>query len=367
MIRNGSRYRRRNAAAPPAAAICHRGERASRQNQKPRASGALLISRFFRSRRKDVGKKSRIIMNRNPRKQHIISQMHLRHFCDRDGDLYVYEKGKEVRKSTPPNEAVKRDYFECKVPGYETNFAVEKMLGRLEYAASKVYKKLLSGERPSGEEAAAWTLYVASLFLRSRKVRDELSPVAYSESTLGQLDLAALKEDQWQIFTQHGRLVSLDDLKTAKSKVLAAFSDPALRQITSLNYSTPNLAGALGTKRWQVVRPALGLHFVTSDAPAVTFCLREGGHSSVGMGWGHEETHVAIPLDPQHLFLATPSNIQWVSPLNEENTIAFMGTMAQFSYRNVYAHTADVKVQELVEQHSGTLIFGRDAYVASVA
>jgi hypothetical protein len=292
--------------------------------------------------------------------------MHLQHFCDLDGNLYVYEKGKEIRKSIPANEAVKRDYFECKLPGYETNFRIEKGLGRLEQAASPAYEKLISGNNLTNIETAAWALYVASLFLRSRKVRDELSPRSYSAFSIDQLDTPVLREDQWKIFQRSGQLVSLDEIKKVKSKAVSAYADPALQQITSMDYSTPNLASALAAKRWQVVRPAPGLQFVTSDAPVFTIRLFDRG-SSVGTGWGHEETHVGLPLDPQHLFLASPTKVQWLSPMDEGNTLAFAGTMAQFSYRNVYADRADKRIQELVEQHFGTLIFGQNAYCTTAA
>jgi hypothetical protein len=142
-----------------------------------------------------MGKKSRIIQNRKPRKQHIISEMHLRHFCDRSGNLFVYEKGRNTRKSIPRNEAVQRDYFECKVPGYETNFAVENLLATLETAASPAYESLIEGRPLSAMQMASWALYVASIFLRSRKIRDELSPKSYSVFSTDQLVLLCYKLD----------------------------------------------------------------------------------------------------------------------------------------------------------------------------
>jgi Protein of unknown function (DUF4238) len=313
-----------------------------------------------------MGKKSKIVRTSDPRKQHTISRMHLDRFCDGCGNLYVYEKGKKFRKSRAVNEAVQRDYFECKLPGYETNFKIERTLARLEHDASQSYEKLIRGDNLTTREAAAWALFVASLFLRSKKVREELSPRNFEASMAGQLEVDLLREDQWKIFDQTGQLISLDEIRGAKANVLKAFSDPALRQVVSLDFSTPNLARALAKKRWQVVRPAQGLKFVTNDAPAVSFCFREG-RSFVGLGWGHEETHVAIPLDPDHLFIASPVNVQWLPQLDEANTINFVGTMAQFSYRNVYASLVDERIQELVEQHSGTLIFGRDAYIYPAA
>jgi Protein of unknown function (DUF4238) len=309
-----------------------------------------------------MGKNSRIIQISKPRKQHVISEMHLRHFCGRDGSLYVYEKGKPIRKSIPRNEAVHRDYFECKVPGYETNFKVEKGLAALENAASATYTKLIEGGPLTFEQMAPWALYVASIFLRSRKVREELSPKTYSGFSTDQLSVTALREDQWKIFKSTGQIVGLSDIEVAKTEVIRTYADPALQQITSMDYSTPNLASALASKRWQVVRPADGLCFVTSDAPAFSFRLHDKG-SSLGTGWGLEDTHIGFPLDPEHLFIASPPNQQWVSPVDEANTLAFVGTMAQFSYRNVYAHRDDETIKELVEKHAGTLSFGKDAYV----
>ncbi len=309
-----------------------------------------------------MGKNSKIIRIPNPRKQHVISEMHLRRFCDVDGNLYVYEKGRPTRKSIPRNEAVHRDYFECKVPGYETNFKVEKGLAALENAASSTYTKLIEGGPLTSMQAASWALYVASIFLRSKKVREELSPKTYSGFSADQLSVTALKDDQWNIFNSTGQLVGLSDIEVAKTKLIKAYADPVLQQITSMDYSTPNLASALALKRWQVVRPATGLCFVTSDAPAFSFRLHDKG-SSVGTGWGLQDTHIGFPLDPQHMFIASPTNLQWTSPVDDANSLAFVGTMAQFSYRNVYAHRDDEDIKELVEKHAGTLSFGKDAYV----
>jgi Protein of unknown function (DUF4238) len=313
-----------------------------------------------------MGKKSKIVHTSDPRKQHTISRMHLDHFCDGYGNLYVYEKGKKFRKSRAINEAVQRDYFECKLPGYETNFRTEKTLAKLEHVASSSYEKLIKSEILTTRETSAWALFVASLFLRSKKVREELSPRNFEACMSGQLAVDLLREEQWEIFDQTGKLISLDEIRRAKTNVLKAFSDPALRQVVSLDFSTPNLAGALVQKRWQVVRPAQGLKFVTNDAPAISFCFREG-HPFVGLGWGRKETHIAIPLNPDHLFIASPMDVQWLPQLDEANTINFIGTMAQFSYRNVYASLVDERIQELVERHSGTLIFGRDAYINPAA
>ncbi len=311
-----------------------------------------------------MGKKSRIIMNRNARKQHVISEMHFRHFSDSNGNIYVYEKGKATRKSTPHNECVIKDYFECKLPGYETNFEVENRLGKLETAAAPIYRNLIAGRELTSVQAATWALYVSSLFLRSRKIREELSPGTYANFVSGQLETTTLRDDQWRIFNKFGRLIPLEEIREYKSRLVQTYADPALQQINSMNDSTPNLASALVSRHWQVVRPANGMYFVTSDAPVFTLRLHERG-SSVGVGWGYKDTHIGFPLDPQHLFIASPTGVEWVSPIDETNTLAFVGTMAQFSYRHIYAHRDSEDIRAPMERHSGTILFGRDAYTVA--
>jgi hypothetical protein len=305
----------------------------------------------------------RLIIHRNyPRKQHVIPRGYLDYFADKDGRLFVYEKSKPVRQSIAKKEAVERDYFECKIPGYETNFAIEERLSRIESAAAPAHSKFVNGKSLTDTEKASWALYVASTFLRSRRVRIEMSSGTFNRMAAEMRNPESYREDQWKWFKQTGQLVSQEKIQEATERVLGAFGDPALRQNNTIEFSTPNLARVLGTKRWQIISPADGQSFVTCDAPVFTFSL-SGKEGSIGGGWGLPDSHIAMPLSPNHLFIASPSDLEWHAKADDTNTKALIDLTTRFADRYVYASEKLSEIQVMIDKNGGTLIFGKDAYI----
>jgi|ERR1035441_2451572 hypothetical protein len=107
--------------------------------------------------------------------QHIVPQWHLRRFTDAHGVLGVYKQNLPVKESRPKGECWERDFYEYSVRGRSTGNRYENWLARIENDAAPLADKLVGLEQIGPSEAVVWASYVASLFLRTQKVRDQKS------------------------------------------------------------------------------------------------------------------------------------------------------------------------------------------------
>ena len=109
------------------------------------------------------------------RREHIVPRLVLSNFTDANGLLWVYTKNKSVRPSTPTNECWERDFYEYELNGRKTNNKYENWLAAVEGDAGNILQ-LLMGRQPLGQwDAVIWSTFVASLFVRTRKVRKQIS------------------------------------------------------------------------------------------------------------------------------------------------------------------------------------------------
>jgi hypothetical protein len=105
------------------------------------------------------------------RREHIVPRLLLARFTDTIGVLWVYAKGKPARASIPDSECIERDFYEYEVNGRKTNNEYEDWLSRVEGDASAVLARLEDRASLAHSEAVIWASFVASLFVRTRKVR----------------------------------------------------------------------------------------------------------------------------------------------------------------------------------------------------
>jgi len=57
----------------------------------------------------------------------------------------------------------------------------------------------------------------------------------------------------------------------------------------------------LENHRWTVVRPPLGMKWLTSDNPVVKLNFYSNGTFDLGGGWGNPDSVILLPLSPEHL------------------------------------------------------------------
>jgi hypothetical protein len=294
---------------------------------------------------------TRLLLPNRPRKQHIVPSAYLACFEDGQGKLWVYDKNGDVRPSIAKREATQRDYFEVKVPGFETNFAVEAQLQQVEDAAKSGLDRLRGLHSPRDDERPYISLYVANLFLRSRQVREKLASSA-SLSKEYFLSDEKLRSDQLGICRETGNIVPLADLRITAERVAATFADPALCHVFALQRTVSSLATRLSQLVWHIVEPREGKVFVTSDAPVVSFKL-DNNLVFAGYGWGRENAHIAVPLTPKRLLIASPVGYGWDQQLDDVSTVTMNKLVASFATRHVFASRNQHDLLELISANFG--------------
>src|ERR1700756_2894622 len=116
------------------------------------------------------------------RQSHVIPDFYLKKFAN-GGKLYAYTRQRPVRAViVKPKGRVKecreRDYFEYPIDEKWSANKVENWLASIEDQASSVYSAIQNNQTLEPEEAGIWAVFVAPLFLRTRKVRLQLGPTA---------------------------------------------------------------------------------------------------------------------------------------------------------------------------------------------
>jgi len=107
-------------------------------------------------------------------RQHTVAQWHLRGFTNAEGKFFRYLQGKPVKWSCPKAECHESDFYEYDFHGRKSDNKFEHLLGQIENNAASRLPDLLNKVPLSQQGCKDWALYVASLFVRSRKYRAQI-------------------------------------------------------------------------------------------------------------------------------------------------------------------------------------------------
>ncbi len=174
------------------------------------------------------------------RKEHIVPRLLLANFEDPAGILWVYSKDKPSRPSTAENECVENDFYEYELNGRKTNNKYEDWLARIETDATAVLRVLANRQQLTEREATIWAIFVAALFVRTRKVRTQISENMVREFKKKTEDPAFIRELQYELL-QKGELVYADDIKKDVDKLRAAMeASPSFYHVSGLPRHTPD-------------------------------------------------------------------------------------------------------------------------------
>src|SRR5690349_313567 len=98
--------------------------------------------------------------------QHYIPKLYLKGFTDKNGVLWVYEKFKPIRASTPRDEAHRPDYYTHSETG-ERDESVEGVLEKVESRVAPVLRKLANSQYVlTPENASHLIAFVSFMFAR---------------------------------------------------------------------------------------------------------------------------------------------------------------------------------------------------------
>jgi hypothetical protein len=297
--------------------------------------------------------------------EHIVPRFYLNKFADSRRQIVLYTQGQAPRRKSTKSQSSERDFFEYTINDRATENRYENWFQRIETDAAAIYDAVQSGSRLTKVQEEAWALFLATLFLRSRKVRDQIGPEltkqVESEIFFGDDQIREMQHD----FLKQGVLVYADDLRAKVSQIKLEMRAPAFRHLAGIEENARMLAAQIFEKRWFVFEAAPDTVFVTSDCPVQTLNLNFAAKNfTLGSGFGHPTTAVVLPLSPSRLFLAGPQVMRWKSNVLDENDVAaFNASAVRFADKTVYALAESAEVQSLVDREMNQVIFGQNAFV----
>lgn len=303
--------------------------------------------------------------NKQKRREHIVPRLLLARFADPSGVLWVYAKGKPPRASIPENECIERDFYEYQLDGRATNNQYEDWLARVEADASAILQRLVDRANLQQWEAVIWATFVASLFVRTRKVRMQISAAMIGKFGESTQDAEFVRNMQYELL-QQGEFHTAAELRESLEKTRKAMDDsPSFYHVSGLPRHTISLADALMRKRWWTIDAPPGKTFLISDCPVMTSELDgpDGRNILPGAGFGKENTAVLVPITSGTLFVASPHNRHWQRVAEPRGVDMVNRQAVWFGHRNVYADANSSDIQSRVDAELNHIVFGRNAFL----
>ncbi len=299
------------------------------------------------------------------RHSHIVPRFYLNKFADTAKFAFQYVPGRDPQRRSTKSLSSEEDYFEYRVNGELTANRYENWFQRLETDAAKIYPIIHDEKTLTGEQEIVWSSFVATVFLRSRKVREQFVPRLTRMMDAENFDSdEQIREMQCELLRQ-GIFVDSDDMRAKVRQTLAEMRAPAFGQLAGIEDSAKMITkNIIEKERWFILEVASGCEFVTSDCPVQTWALN-GPKSPVtmGSGFGHQNTAIVFPLSPTRLFFAA-NGVRWASKvLSMEDTVKVNTATVQFAHRAVYALSRSAEIQALVDRELNKYRFGENCFI----
>jgi hypothetical protein len=211
------------------------------------------------------------------RKHHYISRFYLANFSSLEGKkhcLWVYEKGREPRKSTPVAEGYSNDYYSFLENG-QRNTEVEAWFAKLEDTVAPVIADLMQGKRgPTSSERGCLAVFMGTLYTRTPLGR-QLDDKIYAPAATRKMKSAANDPEAfYKLYAEFDDGPSSRELaEQARQEVLSGRSDELgaskpfrLASIVQVGIQYGDVLSGMG---WQFIHSPEDQHFITSDNPMI--------------------------------------------------------------------------------------------------
>lgn len=299
------------------------------------------------------------------RNSHIVPRFYLNKFADTAKFLFQYVRGRDPQRKSTKSLSSEGDYFEYTVNGEATANRYENWFQRFETDAAAIYP-IIHAEKPlTGDQEIVWSSFVATVFLRSRKVREQFGPALTRMMDAENYESEEqIREMQCELLRQ-GIFVDSEDMRAKVRHTLAEMRAPAFGQLAGIENSAKMITkNIIEKERWFILEAAPGYEFVTSDCPVQTWGLNgPKAPITMGSGFGHQNTAIVFPLSPRMLFFAG-NGVRWSSKvLSVEDTVKANTATVQFAHRTVYALSRSAGIQALVDGELNKYTFGENCFI----
>ncbi len=301
--------------------------------------------------------------------QHYIPEFYLKGFTS-NRKLWVCEKFKPIRESTPKREGCLPDYYTHTEYG-ERDESAEDTLEKIESGSAPVIRKLANSTfKPSPEQMGAVYLFVAFMFARVPRWREYLDKLFSHVAKERQLSIARDKE-------QFHKQVADFEHETGKPLPIDA---ETLRQgmlegeyeivQTSTAYNLDSMfRSAFGVVReleqfeYEVLYAPTGRFFITSDSPVSTVQPQVDGLDTIGVGFGLPNVIVHFPLNKRACLRLRRGVKPEAFHANAYDMDVINHLTMMTATRNIYLPERNRRISRIFDQCGCTVAPGKNAFM----
>jgi Protein of unknown function (DUF4238) len=305
---------------------------------------------------------------KKPRHHHYVPRFYLGGFADADilardkkEVIWVYEKGKDVRRSSPENEAKQRDYYAF-VENDSRRVEVEEWFGGLEAIVAPIISNLAQNPRHiTDSERQILAVFIGTMQMRTPSGR-YLSDMRTEPLAAQLIKEAASDPARFRAFAEENRLLTEGtgefDLEEIRHGILSGRSDEiAAREDTKL-FSIIEIgkmvAEVLLNMSWQTICSGERDSFLISDDPVIAHVIDQRSNKlHLRMGVATPGANVWFPLCRTICLRIVKGDEcgfgQWVPA-----GIRFVNKMTMMcAERWVYASERSEKIKSLFDKKGG--------------
>lgn len=301
------------------------------------------------------------------RQQHLVPRSYLARFSDQRGQIVTYARHKRPRVGHYARECKERDFYEYDFGALRSDRKHDKWLESFEQAAGELYP-LIEGQQPINRvQAINWSMFVASLFCRTRKYREQLVSRAWDQASKS-MSTEQYVESVQARYLAAGHFKTKEEIKNTVTRLYETSPGKLVHaHLHEIDERCITLANLLLQRSWGVVRAAEGDEFPTSDAPVISAQIDEWGRVFLGHGFGKAGVCLLLPISPSVMFVATPHNLAFNERLSASDHQLFTRAIVQFAHKNVYARSEASSLEAIVDSEINEMVYGQTAFSSSAA
>lgn len=296
-----------------------------------------------------------------PVNQHIVPRFHLSHFTGPEpvGQVWTFSKnGAKPRSAVPKTTGTEGHFYSVENDDGTHDTSIEQLLSKIEGSAIEPYEKLINGEIPIGVQRDNFSIFIATMLMRTRSARRMYAEL---DSRIIQLltHATAAHDGAFEslirkVETREKRLVSQEERDRTRSVML----DPSSLELhipkerTLLVLDTANeIAPIIRDMWWSVVEPNHGF-IISSDNPVCKTVV--GRRRSIfPAGFYDENVEVSFPLNPKRMLLMSwQKGLPQTFKVSREFIDERNATRVICAENEVYSHIRHVNTQRLVERYA---------------
>ncbi len=307
-----------------------------------------------------------------PRVHHFVPVFYLNGFADprilereRKRVIWVYEQRKTIRKSTPENEARKKDFY------IHERGSLEKALSKMEGIIGPIFRKLqheqyFVTESEKGELAQ----FVGLMFFRGpsgRQCIDKLSGLAMKEiaKEMAQ-DETGFNERYKRAFGSNKPAMSAEQMREAFLKGDFEIEQrSAGHNLKLMLLFAADLGELFASCNWQILRAPADQLFLTTDNPIASVRPDGLGHATLGVGFALPGTEVLFPLNARSCLRMKRGITDGVLQLTPQRVRLRNKTFMACARRFAYAPERSLSLKRLFDRVGCQLSYLENAFVPS--